>query len=144
MALDASRFDVRLSLPVEVVARDGDWTKVRGHVSDETFRTAPYLPFDFEAWTNAEISGESQFGMIGLLRNSAVPPSHRAGAALTLFDRPGRDARAVAKAAVGAPLRTGRSSGGYVAIKLDGVSAANEYSEFWVEEAALSTKASSW
>ncbi len=139
-----ARYELPISLPVHVLARDGDWLKVRGHVSDFTLNTAPYLPFDFEAWTDAMISDQSELGtMVGTF-GPEVPPSHRAGADLKLFGRPGQDQRPLAKAAPGAPFRAGRTSDGYVAIRFEGVGGANENSEFWVEASALSQQASRW
>ena len=139
-----ARYELGFELSVHVLARDGAWTRVRGHVSDSSFNVAPYLPFDFEGWTDARVSEKSELGMIGIYNPSAVEPSHRAGSELELFAAPGRDARLLGKAARGAPFRSGRTREGYVAVKFKGVGGPNENSEFWVLETALSQQATRW
>jgi hypothetical protein len=129
-----------VSLPVEVLERKGDWSRVRGQPSSYTLNVAPYLPFDFEGWTKATIDDDMGF-MVGDRRDE--PPTHRVASAFPLRSEPRSQGNIVATTVAGTPITVvNRELNGFVVVGIDGVLAAN--GEFWAEKSAIKRSTEPW
>ena len=123
-------FAIRL-LDVNVLGARAGWTRISVRADDTDRHSQEYLPFSFDAWTQAEVSS---YGSGGPARcATAALPTHVTTGPLEL--RVSGSAEPVATVARGVPVLVGPVSGGFVPVQVPMIQAA-EGSTFWIEKSA--------
>jgi hypothetical protein len=131
-----AQFSLDSSMPFEVLEERGTFRRVASSKSQhrDSWQT---VPFDFDAWTQAQSTDERSFGLIGLLRDG-VRATHVVTNDLELFSSP-ESTSTVGTLVKGVPVLVGETQNGFVNVDVPGLQRPNEAWGFWLRAAEFET-----